>query len=159
MPTRYAKRVLSFLVLFTATARAFAAEDEAAAQEAEIRKFVDRYFTSWSKKDMDRYGECFIPQASVQLVDPRQGLLTLPLSAFLKGQRESQLDPKHHMTETPEKVDVRMEGELARVLVYWKLVDGEQATYGYDHFTLMPYGGRWRIAHLIFYSVPPPKGK
>ncbi|HMP07864.1 MAG TPA: hypothetical protein PJ982_16055, partial [Lacipirellulaceae bacterium] len=58
------------------------------------------------------------------------------------------------MTETPESIDVRLEGRVARVLVFWKLIEGERVEHGYDHFTLLESDGQWRIAHLIFYATP-----
>lgn len=122
-------------------------------REAEVRELIERYFRTWSAQDIDRYGQCFMPQAAIQLIDARGRLTTMPLRQFLETQRASHRDAEHPLTETPETIEIKFEGVLARVIVYWKLVSGEREEYGYDHFTLMPAGGGWRIANLIFYAT------
>jgi pyroglutamyl-peptidase len=113
---------------------------------------------TWSAQDLDRYGQCFIPQAVIQLIDPQGRVATMPLKRFLDGQRKSHQEAGQPMVETPESIEVHFEARLARVVVFWKLVAGERVEYGYDHFTLMQSGGQWRIANLIFYSTPEEEG-
>jgi pyroglutamyl-peptidase len=127
------------------------------AKEEEVREFIDRYFLTWSNQDMQRYGQCFMPQAAIQLIDPNGQLTTMPLAPFLRSQQESHRRAVNRMTETPESVEVRFDANLAHALVYWKLVDGDRTEYGYDHFTLMRSDGKWRIAHLLFYTTPGPQ--
>ena len=127
------------------------------AREADVRLMLEGYFRSWSRQDMERYARCFMPQAAVQVIDPAGRLGTMPLQPFLNSQKLAHKEAKTPLTETPEKIDVRFEGKLARAVVYWKLVDGEKVEYGYDHFTLMETAGGWRIANLIFYSEAPQK--
>jgi hypothetical protein len=127
------------------------------AREQNVRQFREGYFRSWSRQDLQRYGQCFLPQAAVQVIDPAGRLGTMPLSPFLKSQQLAQRDAKAPMTETPESIDVRFEGKLARAVVHWKLVDSGREEWGYDHFTLMETAAGWRIANLIFYSEPPKK--
>lgn len=125
-------------------------------REAAVRLLIDRYFFTWTKQDIDRYGQCFLPQAIVQLVDPERGLTTIPLGPFLESQREAHRRAAKPLTETAERVDVRFETpDVARVVVYWKLVGGDRTEYGYDHFTLLNSDGKWRIANLLFYAVEP----
>lgn len=131
------------------------AQPAADPREKDVRDLIDRYFLTWSAKDIDRYGQCFASQAAIQLLDPAGKLTTLPLRAFLETQRDAHRNSAVDMKETPESVEVRFEGKLARVVVHWKLVAGERTEVGYDHFTLMPVGGQWRIANLIFYETPP----
>ena len=104
---------------------------------------------------MERYGQCFMPEAAVQLIDENGRLITMPLAPFLRSQQESHRRAANRMVETPEKVEIRFDAKLAHALVYWKLVDGNRIEHGYDHFTLMRHEGKWRIANLIFYSTPP----
>jgi ketosteroid isomerase-like protein len=131
------------------------AEPQVSERESDVRDLIERYFHSWSSQDLVRYGQCFMPQAAVQLINSSGKLITMPLAPFLKTQQEAQRNAANPMTETPESVDVRFEGELARVVVRWKLVDGQRVEYGYDHFTLMRSEGRWRIANLTFYADKP----
>lgn len=127
------------------------------AREAAVRQLIERYFKSWSSRDLERYGQCFLPQAAVQLIDQQGRVTTMPLGPFLKTQQIAQQQAKQPMIETPESIDVRFEAQLARAVVRWKLVDGERTDEGYDHFTLLETRGGWRIANLIFYSDPPTK--
>jgi pyrrolidone-carboxylate peptidase len=127
-------------------------------REVAVRALIERYFQTWNAEDVDRYGQCFMPQAAVQLMDPAGRLTTLPLRIFLDSQREAHRETPD-MIETPERVDVRFEGKIARVIVYWKLIAGGKEQYGYDHFTIMPIGDQWRIANLFFYEAPPEDAK
>lgn len=121
----------------------------------EVQQLIDRYFQSWSSQDINRYGQCFMPAAVIQMIDADGRLGSLPLGTFLKSQQEAQRKAAQPMTETAESVDIRFENELARVVVHWKLVDGNRTETGYDHFTLMRSEGKWRIANLIFYAEKP----
>lgn len=125
-------------------------------REAEVRQLLDRYFKSWSNEDLLRYGQCFMPQAAIQLIEPAGRLVTMPLEPFLRSQYEAQQAATNRMTETAESMEIRFDADLAHALVYWKLIDGERTEYGYDHFTLMKSDGKWRIANLVFYAVKPP---
>jgi pyroglutamyl-peptidase len=127
-------------------------------REQEVRDLIDRYFLTWNAKDVDRYGQCFMPQAAIQLMDPNGRLTTLPLRAFLETQREAHRAGED-LHETPEHVEVRLEGRIARAIVHWKLVAGERVQWGYDHFTLVKVGDQWRIANLIFYETQGEEGR
>jgi len=127
------------------------------AAEAEVQQLIDRYFRTWSNQDMDRYGQCFMPQAAIQLIDEDGQLHTMPLTPFLRSQADAHRQAANRMTETPESVEIRFDAKLAHALVYWKLVDGDRIEHGYDHFTLMKSDGKWRIANLVFYTTPAPK--
>jgi hypothetical protein len=150
-----AATVVSFVLpiaAFTVAADPAADKDP---RRAEVEQLIDRYFKTWSNQDIARYGQCFMPQAVVQLIEPSGGLISIPLTPFLKSQQDAQSKAAQPMTETPETVDIRFEGELARVVVHWKLIDGARTETGYDHFTLMRTAGKWRIANLIFYTDKP----
>jgi pyroglutamyl-peptidase len=148
---------LAGAMLAAGIAAAVVAQPSADPREKDVRDLIDRYFLTWSAKDIDRYGQCFMPSAVVQMIDPEGKLSSLPLRAFLDTQREAHRASATDLKEGPETVEVRFEGKLARVVVYWKLVAGEKVEFGYDHYTLMQSGGQWRIANLIFYETPPAK--
>jgi len=123
---------------------------------AEVKKFVDRYFRTWSNREMDAYGEGFLREAVVQFIDDRGQVNTQATPEFLADQRRFQsLRPAK---EYPLAADIRFEGPLARAVVHWKLEDGTNPPrYGYDHFTLFRREGQWRIVNLVFYGSDPPK--
>jgi hypothetical protein len=154
------RRLANFAAIATlglALARAYSMAADTApadAQREEVAQLVDRYFRTWSNQDMERYGQCFMPQAAVQLINDNGQLTTMPLAPFLKGQQEGHRRSANRMVETPETVEIRFDAKLAHALVYWKLVDGPRIEYGYDHFTLMRSAGKWRIVNLVFYTTP-----
>ena len=123
------------------------------AQKAAVTELITRYFHTWSSQDLERYGQCFMPQAAVQVIDQNGKLVSMPLAPFLRSQQEAHRRATAPMVETPESIEIRFDAKLAHALVYWKLVDGARIEKGYDHFTLMRSGGQWRIANLIFYST------
>ena len=146
-------------VVLLAFGGAVAIAQEAASpdpRKAGVEQLIARYFRSWSAQDMDRYGQCFMPHAAIQLIKEDGELITMPLGPFLRSQQEAHRRSEHAMVETAEKVEIRFDAKLAHALVYWKLVDGPRIEYGYDHFTLMPSEGEWRIVNLIFYTTPGP---
>ena len=141
----------------TESSPAVARQQVADPREKEVRELIDRYFKSWSNQDLVRYGQCFMPQAAIQMIDPQRGLITMPLTPFLQSQQQAHQASPNKMTETPELVKIRFDANLAHALVYWKLVDGERLEYGYDHFTMMKSDDKWRIVNIVFYAVEPPK--
>lgn len=126
------------------------------ARTAEVKKFIDRYFRTWSNREMDAYGEGFLREAVVQFIDDRGQVNTQGTPEFLADQRRFQsLRPAK---EFPLAADVRFEGPLARAVVHWKLEDGTNPPrFGYDHFTLFRRDGQWRIVNLVFYGTDAPK--
>jgi hypothetical protein len=150
---------LTALIALLAVGRFTTAADPVAedATKGEVQQLIDRYFRTWSNQDMERYGQCFMPQAAIQLIDDKGQLHTMPLAPFLRSQQDAHRQAANRMTETPETVEIRLDANLAHALVYWKLVDGPRTEYGYDHFTLMKSDGKWRIANLVFYTTPAPK--
>src|SRR5262249_33347937 len=58
---------------------------------AEVKQLAQRYFSSWSSQDMDAYGDCFLPGATIQYVDAQGNLDTQQLRDFLAAQKRFQL--------------------------------------------------------------------
>ena len=100
---------------------------------------------------MRAYGDCFADNACIQFVSPDGQLVTVPKRPFVAGQERSQRESPDRQSEAPESIDIRFEWKLAHAVAYWKLTAGRRSEYGYDHFTLMKFGGQWRIIHLVFY--------
>src|SRR5436190_24062503 len=55
--------------------------------DASIRAFLTRYFSTWSAKDMDGYAACFHPQARVLFMTESGQVASEGLTDFLHGQR------------------------------------------------------------------------
>lgn len=120
---------------------------------AEIEKFVHHYFRTWSDVEMDAYADCFLNEAVIQFIDGRGQLHSQAKRPFIAEQR--QVQSKNPGKETAETVEIRLEPNVARAIVYWKLTMGNRVEYGYDHFTLARQDGKWKIVNLLFYKVDP----
>ena len=126
-------------------------------QKQEVREFIDRYFRSWSNQDMDRYGQCFMPQAAIQLID--DSWPTPYDAAGAVPAKPGRLPPPGRQ---PHDRDARigrnpLRGEPRPRPGLLEARRRPAHEYGYDHFTLMKSDGKWRIANLVFYTTPAPK--
>lgn len=117
-----------------------------------VRDMISHYFSTWSKRDIKGYGECFVKEASIQHIDEAGRVTTYNAAPFVEWQGTLTRRANPPMVETPETIDVRFEQNLARVVVYWKLTAGSRVEYGYDHFTLVQQKGAWKIVNLVFYA-------
>jgi pyroglutamyl-peptidase len=128
-----------------------AAPADDAARTAEVKKFVEHYFSTWSNVEMDAYADLFLNEAVIQFIDERGQLHSQAKRPFILEQRRVQA--RNPGKETPESIEIRFEPNLARAVVHWKLVMGNRVEYGYDHFTLARQEGKWKIVNLVFYKV------
>lgn len=122
---------------------------------ADVESFINRYFSSWSSRDLDTYGDCFARGSCVQYIGENGAIELYELQPFLDLQSRVHRQSRVRLRETPESIDIRFEQDLARVVVHWKLVAGSRTELGYDHFTLRNGSDGWRIVNLVFYSTPP----
>lgn len=120
-------------------------------QTAEVRQFVEGYFRSWSTQRMEAYADCFHSDAIIQFVDANGRVRNQAKDPFCAEQRKVQATSP--AVEVPTSIDIRFEGKLARAVAGWKLTQGRRVETGYDHFTLIKLGGRWRILNLTFYGT------
>lgn len=119
--------------------------------EPAVRTFLERYFSTWSAKDMDGYGACFHEQARITFVQGGQSQ-TQGLTDFLHGQKMSHATAQTPMTEVPTEMRILMDDRLAQASVRWKLTQGTRVVTGTDAFTLVSTPTGWKIASLVFYN-------
>ena len=121
------------------------------AEEPQVRSFLERYFATWSAKDMDGYASCFHQQARVTFLQngapQSQGL-----TDFLHGQKMSHAGSTTPMTEVPTDMQILMDDRTAQAQVRWKLTQGTRVVTGTDCFTLVKTPDGWKIASLVFYN-------
>jgi hypothetical protein len=120
--------------------------------EDAVRRFLERYFQTWSDQDMEGYGACFHESARVTYLDQSGAPRTETLSDFLHGQRMGHKTSPVRMTETADTMEVLMDGRAALARVEWTLVKGAEKTRGIDHFSLIQTRQGWKIIHLLFYN-------
>lgn len=139
------------------TARANSTGRATDPREAEVNTLIREYFKSWSEQRMRDYGNCFAEDAVIQEVASSGRLHTQMKDPFVATQTTYHKMAVFKAVEVPVKTTISFEADLARAVVYWKLTAGPRLQYGYDHFTLVRDGSKWKIAHLIFYGVRNPE--
>ena len=115
-------------------------------RDGEVRQFINKYFESWSARDLKTYGECFHSRARVWFTD--QG--PMEKGPFLESQRQAHASSSYPLKEVPLSTEVTIKGDLAHVNVHWELDRGTGRVRGYDFFTLVFAEGRWQIIALVF---------
>ena len=133
--------------LLTACGQPAAHPDEAA-----VRTLLERYFATWSARDMDGYGACFLPQARVTFVGAGGRTDTQGLTDFLHGQKLSHAQSPVPMHEAPTRIGIHGDPRVAQAEVRWRLTKGAQVVTGSDFFTLVKTADGWRIIALVFYN-------
>jgi len=119
--------------------------------DADVRTFLTRYFSTWSAKDMDGYGGCFHEQARIVFI--HQGAAqSHGLTDFLHGQKISHATAGQPMTEVPTDMKILRDERTAQASVRWKLTKGAEITTGTDCFTLIKTPSGWKIMSLVFYN-------
>lgn len=120
--------------------------------DAGIRVFLNRYFSTWSAKDMDGYAACFHPQARVIFIGGSGEVVSEGLTDFLHGQRLAHANATVPMTEKPLEMTIQGDAKVVQAQVTWVLTKGAAEERGTDFFTLKREGKDWKIAALVFYG-------
>lgn len=122
------------------------------ADDANVRAFLDRYFSTWSARDMEGYGACFHPQARVLFIAKNGDVLTQGLTDFLHGQKLGHEQSSVPMFEKPLTMQIMGDAQVVQAKVTWVLTKGSSETRGVDYFTLKREGKGWKIVTLVFYN-------
>ncbi|WP_038171227.1 nuclear transport factor 2 family protein [Verrucomicrobium sp. BvORR106] len=140
------------LLLATALLSGCRAQAQAHPDDAEVRKFLERYFSTWSARDMEGYGACFHPQARVFVLDG-PSVVSQGLTDFLHGQKLAHEMASTPMTEKPVTMTIQGDAKGVQAYVTWVLTKGSKEERGSDLFTLKKEAsGGWKIVSLVFYG-------
>lgn len=121
-------------------------------EKAGIETFLQRYFSTWSARDMDGYGACFHPSARISFVENGGLAGSQGLTDFLHGQKIGHERAATPMIEVPAEMKINGNSRVAQAEVRWKLTKGHEIITGTDFFTLVKTGEGWKIASLVFYN-------
>ena len=124
--------------------------DKPSTPELAVRAFLESYFSTWSKQDMEGYGRHFHESARVTYVDNKGQSHTDGLSDFLFGQKMGHQTSPEPMKEVPEQMSIQMHDHVVQAQVKWRLTKGATVVTGTDFFTLIRTGEGWRIINLVF---------
>jgi len=121
--------------------------------EASLHQFIEKYFTSWSNKDMEGYAACFDPLATIYFMKNGRVALQQNFKDFLEGQINAHKAAATPLAEHAEDIDLFITGNTAYARVLWKLRAGNRVSKGYDHFMIFRTPGGWKIVTLLFYEI------
>ncbi len=139
---------LAFLLVLTSCGgKASGHPDDAA-----IRIFLGKYFSTWSAKDMTGYASCFDEKARVIFLGQNGEVVSEGLTDFLHSQRLAHEMATVPMTEKPLEMTVQGDTKVAQASVTWVLTKGTTEEKGTDFFTLRRVGNEWKIVSLVFYG-------
>ncbi len=133
-------------------AAASCGDREPRADDTAVRAFLERYFATWSARDMEGYGACFHPSARILFVEKSGDLGSQGLTDFLHGQKMGHETSPVPMTEKPTDMKITLDERSAQAVVRWRLTKGAETVTGTDLFTLIKTQPGWRIASLVFYN-------
>jgi hypothetical protein len=139
--------VFSVLMLAACAPRATVQPDEEG-----IRAVLNRYFSTWSARDMEGYGSCFQPQARIFYLAADGKLTNQALTDFLHEQRMTHEQATSPMSEKPLEIRIQGDARVAQAAVTWVLTIGPKQITGTDFFTLQRDGAQWKIVSLMFYG-------
>lgn len=137
---------LAALVLLSSCTKAVSNE------EAAVRSFLESYFSTWSVKDMERYGECFLQQARITFVSKDGQVQSDGLTDFLHGQKLAHAQSSVPMSEIPTEMKITFDRRVTIAAVRWKLTKGAEVVTGTDNFTLVKTEAGWKIVSLVFFN-------
>jgi hypothetical protein len=120
--------------------------------QSAIETFLNRYFSTWSAKDMAGYGGCFHPTARITFVGTPGEVSSQGLTDFLHGQKLGHDRSPVPMVEVPTDIKITGDQRVAQAEVRWKLTKGREVVTGLDYFTLIKTNEGWKIASLVFYN-------
>ena len=119
--------------------------------DAEVRTFLEHYFSTWSDQDMDAYGKCFSDQARISFIDRGQ-VMSQGTIDFLHGQRMAHQQSSVRMNEKPLEMKIQGDDHVKQAAVTWVLKKEGGEQHGTDFFTLQHDGNQWKIVALVFYG-------
>lgn len=124
-------------------------------READIRAFVNHYFSTWSQRDTDGYGACFDPQAHIYFIGDSGKTSSYSVSTFVQGQTRGREQSGTHRMARPVEVRIRTQGDakVVQVIATWVLTKGaSEEARGTDFFTLKHDQNGWKILSLVYYG-------
>lgn len=147
MTMRKTKNGLLLLVVILAFAGCRAAEK---IDNQGLEADIERYFSTWSRQDMEGYKACFLSGATIHFVDSAGNAHVSHLGDFIEGQRNAHRQSSVPMQEKPTRIECDVGNKIARAAVHWELRAGSRVNTGIDYFTFVKVQGQWRIVSLVF---------
>lgn len=125
-----------------------------ASSPADIRAFLESYFSTWSARDLKGYRSHFHEDARIFYISSKPYTIdSLDLNSFIAQQRFAQMSSSEPMYEKMTNFTANADPKAASVSVQWELHKGSVVTTGTDRFILYREpAGNWKIMALLFYE-------
>ncbi len=119
---------------------------------ADLRPFLESYFSSWSKRDIESYKSHFHEKAVIVFIEKRQVHRLQSLDAFIRDQGNFLSSVTESIREQMTSFTADEDQKAATVSVQWVLTKGVRKEKGVDRFTMIrDLRGDWKIVSLVWY--------
>jgi ketosteroid isomerase-like protein len=119
---------------------------------ADLRPFLESYFSSWSKRDIEGYKSHFHENAVIVFIENRQVRRLQSLDAFIRDQGNFLSSVTESIREQMTSFTADEDPKAATVSVQWVLTKGVKREKGVDRFTIIrDLRGDWKIVSLVWY--------
>jgi hypothetical protein len=120
---------------------------------ADIRQFLESYFSTWSAGDMAGYKSHFDPDAQIAMVHEGEVVYVASLEPFVAEQAKAIRESPERMVERMTTFTADADAAAAQATAGWELKKGSRTVTGVDRFTLIRNPQReWKILFLVFYE-------
>jgi hypothetical protein len=125
-----------------------------ASSPADIRAFLESYFSTWSARDLKAYRSHFHEDARIFYISSKPYTInSSDLNSFIAQQRFAHVSSSEPMYEKMTNFTANADPKAASVWVQWELHKGGVVTTGTDRFILYREPtGKWKIMALLFYE-------
>ena len=119
---------------------------------AGLRPFLESYFSSWSKRDIEGYKSHFHESAVIIFIENGQVRRLQSLDAFIRDQGNFLSTVTDFIVEQMTSFSADEDKKAATVSAQWVLMKGEKRQKGVDRFTIIRnLRGEWKIVSLVWY--------
>jgi len=125
-----------------------------ASSPADIRAFLESYFSTWSARDLKAYRSHFHEDARIFYISSKPYTIdSLDLNSFMTQQSFAHVSSSEPMYEKMTNFTANADPKAASVSVQWELHKGSVVITGTDRFILYREPtGNWKIMALLFYE-------
>lgn len=118
----------------------------------DLRPFLESYFSSWSKRDIEAYKSHFHESAVIVFIENSQVRRVQSLDAFIRDQGNFLSSVTESIGEQMTSFTADDDNKAATVSAQWVLKKGGKRQKGVDRFTIIrSLGGDWKIVSLVWY--------
>jgi hypothetical protein len=127
-------------------------QESASPDDPAAKDLLQRYFSTWSARDMEGYGRCFDDSARIYYLEKDGKVTAQGKTDFVHEQSVLHQEAASPMHEVPGEIKLQGDDKVKQAAVTWVLTIGTKQITGTDFFTIAHEGSEWKILSLAFYG-------